>query len=93
MKAAFLEFVRMGRSMTAEEVAAIIRVKPDYVRRHSKPSQGFIPRIPHLRQLRFDPSRMVEVFCEGPKPERARSLTIEGHKTGAKPNGGYRKCL
>lgn len=93
MKEAFLAFAQRGQAMTKEDLALILRVKPEFVRRNSMPPHGYIPRIPHLRQLRFDPLQMIDVFCQHPKVERPSSLTIERHKTGAKPIGGYRKCL
>ena len=93
MKAAFLVFEKRGVAMTAQDLAVILNVKPDYVRRNSKPPHGFIPRIPYLRQLRFDPMQMIAVFCQPPKVEGPRSLTIERHKAGAKPSEGVRKCL
>ena len=92
MREIFLEYAKKG-AMTTEELAAVLRIKPQRVQDMAR--AGKIPRLPHMRLLRFDPMRMIEVFCEPPKAERpeGRSLTIERHKTGAKPNGGYRKCL
>lgn len=90
MRELFLAYARKG-AMTMDEVAAVIRRKPDWLRRKSAGPNPEYPRLPG-RPIRFDPMKMIEVFCDAQKPE-ARSLTIEGHKTGAKPNGGFRKCL
>ena len=92
MKDLFLEHAKHG-AMTTSELAKILRRSEDWVRRNSAGSHGLIPRLPG-RPLRFDPIAMIEVFCTPhQKVEKPRSLTIERHKTGAKPNGGYRKCL
>lgn len=91
MKEIFLEYAKRG-AMTKEELAKVLKVTPEAVRRMAK--SGKVPRIPHLRLVRFDPLEMIRVFCEPQGPnKKARSLTIERHKTGAKPNGGFRKCL
>jgi hypothetical protein len=63
--------------MTKEDLAEILKVCPESVRRMA--AAGKIPRIAHLRLLRFDPNKMIDVFC-GAEPE-GRSLTIKGHKT------------
>ncbi len=84
-------FLSFKGAMTKEDLAEVLKVKPDHVRRMAK--AGVIPKLPGLRLLRFDPLAMIEVFCR-PKAEKAtRSLTIERHKTGAKSNGGLRQCL
>lgn len=88
MREIFLQYAKKG-AMTKEEVAAVLNVKPDAIRRMAK--SGKIPRIPGFWQLRFDPMAMIEVFCE-PQVTK-RSLTIERHKTSAKPQKGFRKCL
>lgn len=92
MREIFLEYAKRG-AMTTEELAKVLRRSKDWVRRNSQGPACLIPRLPGY-PIRFDPMRMIEVFCEPPKKvERPRSLTIERHKTGAKPIGGYRKCL
>lgn len=77
--------------MTIDELAAVLRRKPNWVRSNSGPNK-LIPRLPGL-PIRFDPSAMIDVFCHPQSAARPRSLTIERHKTGATPIGGYRKCL
>jgi lipoate-protein ligase A len=89
MREIFQHYAKAG-SMTKEELAKVLKISPEAVRRKAKAGQ--IPRIPNLREVRFDPSEMIRVFCEPQKP-KARSLTIEKPKTAAKTNGGYRKCL
>lgn len=89
MKEIFLEYAKTG-AMTKEELAGVLKIKPEAVRRMAK--EGKIPRIPGIRFVRFDPMEMIRLFCE-PQGHRQRSLTIERHKAAAKPNGGYRKCL
>jgi hypothetical protein len=89
MREIFQQYARTG-VMTKEELASILKISPDEVRRMAK--AGKIPRIPNLRRVRFDPLEMIRVFCEPQKP-KARSLTIERHKTTATTSGGYRKCL
>ena len=91
MKEKFLEYAKRG-AMTIPELCAVLNHKEDWVRRNSMPG-GFIPRLPGY-PIRFDPEAMISVFCQPQKVEsRPRSLTIERHRTGAKPIGGYRKCL
>jgi hypothetical protein len=92
VKEAFLEFASKKVTMTTEDLAAILRVSPEYLRKNSKPPHGFIPRVPLIRAVRFCPLKMIEVFCQE-KAERPSSLKIERRKTGEKPKGGYRKCL
>jgi hypothetical protein len=90
MKEIFLAYAKNG-AMTKEELASVLKVKPDMVRRMAK--SGKIPRLPGMYQLRFDPLAMIHVFCAiGPK-EPSRSLTIERRKTQAKQNKEFRKCL
>lgn len=89
MREIFQQYAKSG-AMTKEQLAGVLKITPEAVRRMAK--EGKIPRIPHMRLVRFDPLKMIEVFCEPQKP-KARSLTIERHKTAAKTNGGYRKCL
>jgi len=89
MREIFLTYAKRG-TMTKEELAKVLNVSAGTVRRMA--ADGRIERVPGLRFLRFDPLKMIDVFCAA-KAESARSLTIERHKTGAKPNGGYRKCL
>lgn len=92
MKEIFLEYAKHG-AMTGPELAKVLRRSEEWVRRNSMGSKCLIPRLPG-RPIRFDPMRMIEVFCAPLKAvERPRSLTIERHKTGEKPVGGYRKCL
>lgn len=82
--------------MTCAELAALLRVRPETVRRMSQPPHGRVPRIPHLRQVRFDPARMIDVFCNdlgGNPPPPERSLTTEKRSSRGNPNGGFRKCL
>lgn len=90
MKEIFLEYAKKG-AMTKEELAGVLKISPTYV--YAMVRSGKIPRIPGLHYYRFDPMAMIDVFCQPQKVERPSSLTIERHKTGAKPNGGYRKCL
>lgn len=91
MKDLFLKFAEMG-AMTTEEVAAVLRRKPQWVRDNSRGGNPMIPRLPGY-PIRFDPVRMIEVFCQPQKADRAGSLTIEKHRALAKPKGGFRKCL
>ncbi len=91
MKELFLAYAKSG-AMTVDEVAAVLRRKPSWVRDNSRPGCSLIPRLPGY-PIRFDPIVLISVFCEAPKADRPGSLTIERHKTGAKPTGGYRKCL
>lgn len=93
MRDLFLEYAKIG-AMTMDELAAVLRRKPSWVRAHSFGASAMIPRLPG-KPIRFDPLVMIDVFCrpQSPPPERQRSLTIERHKTGEKPIGGYRKCL
>lgn len=92
VKELFLEFAKKG-AMTPEELAAILRRKPNWVRDNSRGSNPLIPRLPG-KPIRFDPMVMIEVFCRPlVADQKPRSLTIERHKTGEKPIGGYRKCL
>ena len=91
MKALFLKFSERG-AMTLTELASVLRMKVDFVRR--KAQRGEIPRIPGTgRQYRFDPLKMIEVFCEPPKQDR--SLTSEKRESGGNQHsrGGFRKCL
>lgn len=90
MKDIFLDYAKKG-AMTIEELAQVIRRKETWVRNNSGAGK-IIPRLPGL-PIRFDPIAMIDVFCQPPKVEKPRSLTIERHRTGAKPKGGYRKCL
>ncbi len=100
MKDVFLQYAQKG-AMTLEELAQVLQVKPEYVRRNSMPG-GFIPRIPGLRQVRFDPMKMIEVFCEAPaarqpaeaqlRPSSLKTEETQRHKTEAKSKG-VRKCL
>lgn len=89
MKQAFLNF---KCAMTLQELAALLRRKEGWVRAHSSGPNPLIPRLPGY-PIRFDPMVMIDVFCRPQRPEKASSLTIERHKAGAKPTGGYRKCL
>jgi predicted transcriptional regulator len=86
----FLEYAKRG-AMTKEQVAEILKIKPEMVRRYA--SMGVLPRIPGLRLVRFDPMALIDVLCKPKVLEQPRSLTIERHKTGAKSKGGYRSCL
>lgn len=90
MKEIFLSYAKMG-AMTKEQLADVLKIRPDAVARMAR--SGKIPRIPGLRLLRFDAIAMMDVFCAAQGPAKSRSLTIERHKTRAKPNGGFRKCL
>ena len=91
MREAFLSF---QGAMTCRDVAKILCVKPDWVRR--KAHRGEIPRIPHMRFVRFDPKALADYFSE---PQLVRkntrgSLTIERHKRRSiTTNGGYLECL
>lgn len=90
MKEIFLEYAKHG-AMTKEQLAHVLKVKPDMVRRMAK--GGKIPRLPGMWQLRFDPVAMIEVFCKVSSESQKRSLTIERRKIGAKPKKEFRKCL
>lgn len=86
MRDEFIKFQLIGTAMTKEDLARILNVKPAWVQRHAK--AGLIPRIPHMRLLRFDPSKMMEVFCDG------RSLTIkEPSSASSHRKGVLRACL
>lgn len=74
VKEAFLRFIELGTAMTAEEVAAIVRVTPGTIK--EKARQGLIPRLSGIKPMRFDPQRLIEVFCAPSSPETARSLKI-----------------
>lgn len=88
MKEIFLAYAKTG-AITKEQLAEVLKLSPETVRRMAK--SGKIPRLPKIWELRFDPMQMIDVFC-APKVDPTSSLTIERHKTGAKP-GGFRKCL
>lgn len=90
MKEIFLNYAKKG-AMTIDELSAVLRRSPQWVRSNSGPGK-ILPRLPG-KPIRFDPMAMIDVFCRPQKAERPRSLTIERHKTGAEPIGGYRKCL
>lgn len=87
VKEIFLEYAKKG-AMTKEDLAEVLKISPDAVRRMAK--SGKIPRIPGLRFHRFDPLKMIDVFCAA-KALEPGSLTIKRHKTCAK--GEFRKCL
>lgn len=92
MKEIFLEFAKRG-TMTADELATVLRRNRSWVINNSRGQYALIPRLPGL-PIRFDPTSLIDVFCKPPEVKEPRSsLTIERHKTGAKPIGGYRKCL
>lgn len=91
MKDIFLKFAENG-AMTVDELAGVLRRSSTWVRDNSRPGAPLIPRLPGY-PIRFDPIAMIDVFCPPPKATGPGSLTIERHKTLAKPNGGYRKCL
>lgn len=92
MKEIFLEYAKRG-AMTCDELAQVLRRSNDWVRRNSMGHNCLIPRLPG-KPIRFDPIKLIDVFCAQTKViERPRSLTIERHTTGEKPQGGYRKCL
>lgn len=97
MKQKLLEYVKRGTAMTTDELAECMNFKPDHVRRVSKPPYGKIPRIPHIRAVRFDPSVMLEVFygtlSDGPPPDSDGSLTTEKRSFSGNLKGGFRKCL
>ena len=93
VKETFKKFIDCGSAMTKEELATILKVSPDYVRRNSQPPDGFIPRIPYLRQLRFDPEQMLRVFCEPKSTERPSSLTTEERNIQRKSKGRFSRCL
>jgi hypothetical protein len=89
MREIFLQYAKRG-AMSKKELAKVLnlseRAISDMVR------AGKLKAIPNLGHHKFDPMVMIDTFCpdQGQKP--SRSLTIEKHKTGAKP-GGFRKCL
>ena len=91
MRDLFLAFAKNG-AMTVDELAQVLRRSPQWVRDNSRGSASLIPRLPGF-PIRFDPMAMIDVFCQPPKAKGLSSLTIERHKTGEKPFGGYRKCL
>jgi hypothetical protein len=91
MREALLQYAKTG-AMTKEQVAELLNLRPEAVRRMSK--DGRLPRIPGVKPIRFDPAKLMQVLCPDAPAKPRRSLTIEGHKTDAKrPKGGYRKCL
>lgn len=87
MRELFLEFSKKG-AMTKEDLAQILKISPESVRRLA--STGKIPRIKHTRLLRFDPEKMIEVFCA---PETGRSLKTERQKADRNPKKGFLECL
>lgn len=89
MKEIFLEYAKKG-SMTTEQLASLLNLEAETVRRKAK--RGEIPRIQGIRSVRFDPLKMIDLFC-AVQGESSRSLTIERHKTDVKTVGGYRQCL
>jgi hypothetical protein len=91
MREIFQNYAKTG-AMTPQELALVLRRKVSWVLNNSRGASALIPRLPG-KPIRFDPIVMIDVFCQPLKPVRAGSLTIERHKTGAKPIGGYRKCL
>lgn len=92
MREIFLEYSKRG-AMTMEEVADVLRRKPDWVRRHSSGSNATIPRLPG-KPIRFDPVALIKVFCEPQAPQKSRSLTTEKRSfSGNLLKGGFRKCL
>lgn len=97
MKQKLLEYVKRGTAMTSQELAECMNFTPDQVRRGSKPPNGKIPRIPHIRMVRFDPAVMLEVFCgslaDGPLPDQNGSMTTEKRSFSGNQKGGFRKCL
>ncbi|MGE3756898.1 MAG: hypothetical protein AB7H97_04040 [Pseudobdellovibrionaceae bacterium] len=93
MRQIFLQYAKQG-AMTSEELAAVLRRARRWVINNSglPGSEKLIPRLPG-KPIRFDPMVMADVFCPVQPAKKPRSLTIERHKAGAIPNGGYRKCL
>lgn len=91
MREIFERLAKRG-AITVDELADILRRKPNWVRDNSRGANPLIPRLPGY-PIRFDPMVMVDIFCRPQKADRPGSLTIEGHKTRAKTNGGFRKCL
>ncbi len=89
MKEILLEYAKAG-AMTKEDLAKVLKVSPDVVRRMAK--TGKIPRIPGIRFIRFDPMRLIEVLCETPSAKKPGSVTIERRNpSGNQPSGGFRK--
>lgn len=90
MREIFLQYAKTG-AMTKKQLASVLQITErqvgDMVR------AGKIPTIPGIRHHRFDPDQMIKTFCDVPSPKGSSSLTIERHKTGDKPSGGFRKCL
>lgn len=86
MRDAFLKF---EGAMTCEDVAKILRMRPEWVRQQAK--AGKLPRIPNMRFVRFDPLALVDVLC----PPQSRSVTIENRilKVAPKKQKGVSKCL
>lgn len=90
MKEIFLEYAKAG-SMTKKELAGVLKMTTRWVSDRAR--EGKIPVVPMTRPYRFDPTRMIELFCEPQKVERPRSLTIERRISRGNPKGGFRKCL
>lgn len=89
MKEIFLEYAKTG-AMTKEQLANVLKVKVSWI--GNKVREGIIPIIPGIRVHRFDPMRMIEVFCGDSK--QVRSLTTERRESGGNPkSGGFQKCL
>ena len=86
MREIFLEYAKSG-AMTKEDLAKVLKISPDLVRRMA--ASGKIPKIKHIRFLRFDPLAVADALFPSIQP---RSLTIEKHNSLAKKKG-YSKCL
>lgn len=88
MRAAFQRFIDAGQAMTLADVAFVLKMKVDFVRREARAQR--IPRIPGTGRLyRFDPSKLMDLYCDPPKQDR--SLTTEKRKSGGNPSkGGFR---
>lgn len=93
MKELFLEFAKQG-AMTPKDLAGVLKRTYWWVLNHSgeEPTEKLIPRLPG-KPVRFDPMRMIDVFCTPQKVTKPSSLTIGRHKTVAKPEGRWAKCL
>lgn len=92
MREALLQYAKKG-AITKEELAEILRIKPETIRRLAK--AGKIPRVPNIGRVMFDPLKMIEVFCkeEGVVATPPRSLTIERPRQSASQKKGMRTCL
>lgn len=90
MREIFEAYAKSG-AMTKKQLAETLQISERSVSNMVR--AGKIPVIPHLREHRFDPLKMIETFCKDPEPPAPRSLTIERHKTNGTLKKGYLECL